>query len=361
MNEVISNIVERHDAPYARTIEEWKELKKQRHKTIRQRQLAEVTPLLNAYRRDKSVHNEHDLLKWITDALVKKGVSVYRKIWNEYPSARETWPEFEDVRMAAELQALEWVMVLWEKLKADFFEEPTRLMGHIGNYCKQFASEACKAIKPKATEIKTERARPRWSKDGDDDPAGIEYAFECYQKPPSNRSIIHSLSEPVTAKVVRNGLIVIPKGKPRDYLTGENRLFLRYCSASDVQLFQTLEAYDWDRAQAAEQLNLDLKAVNRQITRIGVKFQEMRELLIAFRLPGTNRVPFEHRDDLTERFVNFLGRMQGLTKPEFPKAFDHAYAMCAEHLPCTNSESLYEPDEVVSHLLRLWRKTQTIQ
>jgi hypothetical protein len=330
-------------------------------KTIREKQLREITPLFNAYCPAKSARNESDLLEWITKALVKKAKASYLKIWREYPSALKVWPMTKDATMAAEVQALEDAYELAEKLRADFFEGPTHLMGQIGDKCKQFASEACKAIKPKATEIKTKRARPRWSKDGDDDPAGIEYAFECYQKPPSNRSIRHSLSKPVTAKAVRQSLIVIPQGKPCDYLTGENRLFLRYCSASDVQLFQTLEGCDWDRGQAAEELNLDSNTLDKQVKRIGKKFQEMRELLVAFRLRGTNRVPFEHRDDLTERFVNFVGRLQGFTRPEFPQTFALAYALCAEDLPCTAIECKYNPDEVVSHLLRLWRKTQTIQ
>ena len=125
-------------------------------------------------------------------------------------------------------------------------------------------------------------------------------------------------------------------------------------------MFQTLGACDWDRAQAAQQLNLNVDAVNKQVSRIGAKFQDIRELLIAFRLPGTNRVPIEHKDDLTERFMNFVGRLQGFTRPEFPQTFA-LDAMCAEDLLCTTTNSVYEPDEVVSHLLRLWRKTQTIQ
>ena len=159
----------------------------------------------------------------------------------------------------------------------------------------------------------------------------------------------------------KSSLIVISEGKTRNFLTRENNLLLSFLPASDVYLFRTLEDCEWERAEAAECLNADIDTINQQVGRIAKKFQDMRVLLIEFRLPQQNREPIEHKDDLTDRFVRFVDKLQRVNKADFPKTFSQAFAQCAEDQPSSIGDVLYERHEVMSHLLRLWRKIQTTQ
>jgi hypothetical protein len=351
MSELITGAIEQEQQPFARSYDEWKEHKQQRFTATQFLQLERLTPLFEAYRQEKSADNEHDLIRWVMRALTVKAKAEYRRAYKS-----------DEADQAAESIAAENRDYIWRKLKEGHFKEAGHLQATIANFCKQFRSEAYKSMLPKAEEVKTIPLNVRWTKDGQ------MASFEKSNSTP--KTLIHTpSSDPATAaenvkrreERAKSSLIVIPEGKMRNFLTRENNLFLSYLPASDVDLFRTLEDCEWERAEAALCLNADIDTINQQVSRIAKKFQQMRMLLIEFRLPQQNREPIEHKDDLTDRFVRFADRLQRLSRADFPKTFSQAFAQCAEDQSYLPGDVLYERHEVMSHLLRLWRKTQTTQ
>jgi hypothetical protein len=351
MSELTTLAIEREQQPFARSYDEWKKHTQQRFTATQHRKIAELAALFSAYSEDKSHSNENDLLEWIMKNLTKKAKASYKEVYKS--SAAGDVP--------AETKALKKTLLLAKKLKSNHFKTPDHLLGTIGEICSHFYSDAVKDHRRKARQLRTVPLEIS----GDD--GEVSYTFEM---PSTSCSLVVTLpSDPVLAaenvrkreQKAKNNLIVVSEGQTRNFLTRENNLFLSFLPASDVDLFRTLEDCEWERAGTAECLDADIDTINQQVRRIAKKFQQMRMLLIEFRLPQQNREPIEHKDDLTDRFVRFADRLQRLSRADFPKIFSQAFAQCAEDQSYLLGDVLNERHEVMSHLLRLWRKTQTTQ
>jgi hypothetical protein len=336
--------------PWARSKGEWKALTQQTYTGRKLRQIIEMKPFFDAYAQDKAVGNENNISKWIMKELTVTAKRKYKRISGDSSSDQ-----------LAEVKASKKTQLLMKHLKAGHYDSPDHLLITIGTICKRFKSDAVRDLKPKVMEIRTVPLEIKLTTDEE----GTRN-FEIL--PESPHLIITPSSDPAIAaeesrlaqEKAKKVLVVIPESKPHNHMTRENSDLLDFLSASDLDLIQTLIASNGDRAEAAESLNSNADAMNRQIGRIADKFRDMRALVLDFRLPQRNREPIEHRRDLADRFTRFVDRIQRMTKGEFPQTFAHAFALCAENRSCSHGDVLYDKDEIIKHLLKLWR-TQTTQ
>jgi hypothetical protein len=337
--------------PWARTYEGWEAISDQQYTAKQKLNLAEITPLFIVYRECKSPQTEYDLVEWIMLSLTKKAKHSYKQVWKS--SAAGTYH--------AELNAAKKTMNLARKLKADFFESPSHLLGTIGDICSHFYSDAQKDRKSKVRQIKAVPFEVSW--EGED---GAEVCFE-HQSTSLTQPVFTPWSDPEAAaeehgereKAAKRSLVRIPECKPHDFMTAENTLLTGYIPPSDADLLDTLQECEWNRVNASDRLNLSYDTLCKQILRIGKKFQQIRMLIMDFRLPKVFREPIEHKDDLTHRFMSYVSSLQRKTRSEFPKTFELAFAECAQEQRSPTGEIQYERHEVIGHLLRIWRKPQT--
>lgn len=343
MNEVIERTIEKQTAPWARSKEDWNTEKHHVYTTRQQDQLREMTPMFAAYCAEKSAHNENKLAKWIMDELA----AAARR---EYKQALGNSRDF----MLPEIAASRRTSQLCARLKKGHYESSGHLLGDIGSICKHFYSDAIRDVRQKARQIKMVSLFVE-DEDGNETPV-----FEVKQKPqhrigtPCSDDNAEVERQARIARATKRALVNIVPTVPRDRVTRENLIFYRWLNPQDADLFRILEDCDWNRSEAARLINQTENTVDQNIKRIGLKFQELRELARAFRLP------VEHPDDLTDRLVRFVSKLQTVTKSARPKSFTNAFVLCAHDADTRPDEAvLYDAHEVISHLVKLWKAHMT--
>ena len=331
---------------FEKTKEEQNAYKNEQYRSIRGRQLDRLTTLYEAYSREKSPENETDLLQFVMSALTKKARIVFARVMKE-----DTKQAYE----AGESLASKKLEYIWKKLSEDYFESAGHLQATMSDFCKQLWGEALEHLEPKAEQIKTVRFRVKRDPENSEDGYFADFELTPKHRP---HLIVTLSSDPSWEKEEsmrlkmrsKTATIHVYPSPATCSLTRENTLFLPFLSPEHAETFETLRDFEGDRSEAAICLGLTEDGMNQRIHRMSERYQDMRELRFAFRQPA------EHLDDLTDRLIDFTKRLQTLTKAEFPKTLAIAVAQCAEDLPVPDAPLLYDPYEVMNHLLRIWRQ-----
>lgn len=328
--------------PFERSEDEWKEISRKQWEGTNAKQRKELERLFAAYEENKSSHALNGLSKWILETLQD---GVPRKYYEV---------EVANPEDAAAERISDVMEKIASRLNDRFYKNVDHLHGHIGTYIKQSHFKALAQIK-KDSQL---TGLTITDEDGEEQDTNTLKKKVGEVLTPSSDPQWAAEAAIKTAVGARRNKLHVGKRKPCNYLTRENAFLLRYLPSTDREFFMTLRQHSWDLETVQTELRLSESALDKRISRVGSKMEDLRNLLTAFKVPLN---PYEHRFDLAQRFANLVRRLEGMRGSQLPTTFEALRIVCADRTPCTTTTVRTHALIVVRHILRLWRQHTALQ